>query len=188
MKQHPGHGHRFDQVERLRSPERVQRLQITQVVKLVLDGISAKSLLDIGTGSGLFAEAFQQKGLLVAGIDINPQMLQVAQRYLPDAELKQGAVEAIPFPNKNFDIVFMGLLLHEANDLLKALQEAHRVAHTRVAILEWPYRQTEFGPGMEERIAPEEMASIAKDVGLEQISTFDLGNLVLYRMDKPINR
>jgi len=183
MKQHLGHGHRFDQVERLRSPERVARLQVPQVVKLVLDGTNPKSMLDMGTGTGLFAEAFQQAGLLVAGVDINPKMLEVAQRYLPEAEFKQGAVEAIPFPDKSFDLVFMGLVLHEADDLLKALQEARRVARTHIAILEWPYRQTEFGPGMEERIAPAEMASIAKDADLGKVDTFDLGNLVIYRMD-----
>ena len=183
MKQHPGHGHRFDQIERLRSPERVERLQVHRVVDYVLSGCEAKSLLDVGTGSALFGETFHQKGLTVAGIDVNPQMLEAARHYLPESELKQGVVEAIPFPDNAFDIVFMGLILHEADDLVKALQEARRVARLRVAVLEWPYRLTDFGPGMEERLSPEEMDSVRKASDLGEITTIPLENLVLYLMD-----
>jgi len=34
----------------------------------------------------------------------------------------------MPFPDGAFDLVFMGLLLHEADDNLAALREAQRVA------------------------------------------------------------
>ena len=182
MSQHPGHGHRFDQIERLRSPERVERLQIPQVVEEVLRECDAHTLLEVGTGSALFGEAFHQKGLTVAGIDVNSKMLAAARRYLPEAELKQGVAEAIPFPDKAFDIVFMGLVLHETDDLLKALQEARRVARMRVAVLEWPYRPTDFGPGMEERLSPDEMNAVRQSANLGEIITINLEHLVLYLM------
>ncbi len=76
----------------------------------------------------------------------------------------------------------MGLVLHETDDLLKSLQEARRVASQRVAVLEWPYRVEDFGPGLEERIPPEMMASLSKQAGFVELETFPLEKLVLYVM------
>ena len=176
------HGHRFDQVERLRSPERVAHLEVERVAGQVLNNSSARNLLDIGTGTGLFAEEFYKRGLTVAGIDANPKMLEAARNYLPKAVLRQATAEEIPFPDHTFDIVFMGLVLHETDDLLKSLQEAHRVASQRLAVLEWPYRVEDFGPGLEERIPPEIMASLSKQAGFVELETFPLEKLVLYVM------
>lgn len=179
---HPSHvhGHRFDQVERLRSPERTNHLEVKRVTDLVLSEISAHSLLDIGTGTGLFAEAFYKRGLTVAGIDANGRMLETARQYLPEADLRQATAEEIPFPDNSFDIVFMGLVLHETDDLLKSLQEARRVASQRVAILEWPYRIEDFGPGLEERLSPEMMEDLCKQAGFGELKAFQLEHLVLY--------
>ena len=58
MLSHPTHGHRFDQVERLRTPERVARLEVERVIDLALSGLAARSVLDVGIGSALFSEAF----------------------------------------------------------------------------------------------------------------------------------
>lgn len=176
------HGHRFDQIDRLRSPERVEHLEVERVADEVINSVPARSLLDIGTGTGLFAEAFYKRGLTVAGIDVNPRMLEAAHHFLPGAALRQATAEEIPFPDHSFDIVFMGLVLHETDDLLKSLQEARRVASQRVAVLEWPYQVEDFGPGLEERISPEEMASLSKQVGFGDLKTFPLEKLVLYVM------
>jgi ubiquinone/menaquinone biosynthesis C-methylase UbiE len=118
----------------------------------------------------------------VAGIDANPQMLDTARRYLHEAELKQGVAEAIPFPDNAFDIVFMGLVLHETDDLIKALQEARRVSRLGVAVLEWPYRYTDFGPGIEERLSPDEMESLRKSANLGETTIIHFTNLDLYLM------
>jgi ubiquinone/menaquinone biosynthesis C-methylase UbiE len=176
------HGHRFDQVERLRSPERIAHLEVERVADQVLNDISARNLLDIGTGTGLFAQEFYKRGLTVAGIDANPKMLEAARSYLPKAVLRQATAEEIPFPDHSFDIVFMGLVLHETDDLLKSLQEARRVVSQRVAVLEWPYQVEDFGPGLEERIPPAMMASLSKQAGFGELKTFPLEKLVLYMM------
>ena len=176
------HGHRFDQVERLRSPERVAHLEVERVTDLVLHEVRAHNLLDIGTGTGLFAEAFYKRGLAVAGIDANDKMLEAARHFLPEAVFRQAIAEEIPFPDRSFDIVFMGLVLHETDQLLKSLQEARRVAIHRVAVLEWPYRMDDFGPGLDERIPPEIMASLSKQAGFIKMETFSLEKLVLYSL------
>jgi 2-polyprenyl-3-methyl-5-hydroxy-6-metoxy-1,4-benzoquinol methylase len=64
--------------DRLRQKERTELMEIDRVVLLSLAGISARSVLDVGTGTGLFAEAFAQKGLRVACGDIIPTSQNLA--------------------------------------------------------------------------------------------------------------
>ena len=169
------------EVERLRRPERIELLEIDRVVDLTLAEIHAHNVLDVGTGSGIFAEAFANKGLHVTGIDPNPDMLNAAQEFAPCTVFLQGTVEKIPGANKSFDIVFLGHVLHESNDLLKALQESKRCAKYRVVILEWPYRQDESGPPLEHRLKTEEVLTAATTIGFSQMEIIILHHMVLFR-------
>src|SRR5512147_1760615 len=139
------HGHRFNDIERLRSPERMERLEVDRVVDLALEGNPLQSIIDIGTGSGIFAEAFASRGLAVTGIDANPEMPEAARRYVPGSHFQQGTAESIPYLDGSFDLTFMCLVLHDTDGLLKALQEAYRVINARLAILEWPYVEQDYG-------------------------------------------
>ncbi|HUI30305.1 MAG TPA: class I SAM-dependent methyltransferase [Candidatus Acidoferrales bacterium] len=169
------------EVERLRNPERIELLEVERVVPSVLDGINAQSILDIGTGSGIFAEAFAKEGVSVSGIDPNPDMLKAAQEFVPSGTFRFGTVEKIPFPDKTFDLVFLGHVLHESDDLVKALYESKRCAKQRVAILEWPYKQEESGPPLEHRLKTEEIIAGAKKVGFPQMESIQLQHMVLFK-------
>lgn len=182
---HDHQGNRFHDVERLRSPERIQRLEIERVVQLTLKTSSFQSVLDIGTGSGIFAEAFSKQGLTVTGIDANSEMLAAAQSFVTHADFRQAAAEAIPFPDGSFDLAFMGLVLHETDDLHKAIQEAGRVSKICLAVLEWPYIQQDFGPSLAERLEAEQILSLAKQAGFPSGEIIPLEHLMLYRFDKP---
>ena len=74
----------------------------------------------------------------------------------------------------------MGLLLHETDDTLIALIEAHRVTQKRLAILEWVHEDQPFGPPLEHRISSEEITSLAQQAGFKQIEALRLQNLTLY--------
>ena len=80
-------------VERLRSPQRVALLEIKRVTDLLLDDITANSALDVGVGSGLFAEEFAARGLEVAGVDVNPEMVEAAGQFVPSGNFKQAPAE-----------------------------------------------------------------------------------------------
>ena len=68
-------------VERLRDPERIARLEVERVANLSLEHLmGVHTMLDVGTGSGLFAEQFVAKGLQVSGLDTNPEMLDSRPR------------------------------------------------------------------------------------------------------------
>jgi ubiquinone/menaquinone biosynthesis C-methylase UbiE len=181
---HEHHGHRFNSIERLRSRERLERLEVERVVNLTLEGTPLHSVLDIGTGTGVFAEAIAQHGLAVTGIDVNPEMLDAARKHLPSGDFRQATADDLPFPNETFDLAFMGLVLHETDDLLKALQEAYRVSKKRVVVLEWPYEQQDFGPGIEERLRPENLETLGIQAGFARIEMIPLKALVFYRLEK----
>jgi ubiquinone/menaquinone biosynthesis C-methylase UbiE len=182
------HERRFNrEIERLRDPERIARMEVDRVVNLVLAGMKGiRTMLDVGTGSGLFAEQFAIKGLQVTGLDVNPEMLPAAQQYVPSGTFQEGIAEKLPFPDGSFDVVFMGLLLHETDDLLAVLIEAHRVVLKRLAILEWPDEEQSFGPPREHRLAFEKIAALAKQAGFKEVKQIRLENLVLYLIDQTI--
>ncbi len=177
------HEKRFNgDIARLRNPARVEKLDIARVVELCLEKADLKNVLDIGTGSGLFAEAFARQGLDVAGIDANPEMLAAATEHVPGGQFKEGIAEKLPFEDRVFDLVFFGLVLHETDVPLKAIREARRVALKRICVLEWPYIEAEFGPPLSDRLKPETITAFALQAGCKKIETLNLTNTVLYRL------
>jgi ubiquinone/menaquinone biosynthesis C-methylase UbiE len=180
------HEKRFNrEVERLRDPERLQRLEVDRVVDLVCNGLAnSGNVLDIGTGSGVFAEGFAARGMNVSGLDVNPIMVTEAAKFVPSGTFKQGIAEKLPFTNESFDLVFMGLLLHETDDHQKAINEAFRVTRRRLAILEWRKEVQTFGPPLDDRLSEQDIATYGHGAGFKEISTNKLRDLVLYCLEK----
>jgi ubiquinone/menaquinone biosynthesis C-methylase UbiE len=173
------------EIERLRDPERMARLEVDRVVQLTLAGMERPAtMLDVGTGSGLFAQKFTARGILVTGVDVNPQMIPEASAHVPSGEFHEGPAENLPFPDAAFDLVFMGLVLHETDDPLAAVREAYRVGTGRLAILEWPEESQEFGPPPEHRLAESKIISLANESGFSAVKPRRLQNLTLYLADR----
>jgi ubiquinone/menaquinone biosynthesis C-methylase UbiE len=164
----------------LRSPERIAILEVGRVIGLCTQNLTLKSVLDVGTGSGLFAEAFCGFGADVIGIDTNPDLLSIARAEAPDARFIEGMAESLPFDDEMFDLVFLGHLLHESDDPLSVLQEARRVVKDRVAVLEWPYRKEEHGPPLSHRIKPETVLDLANRAGYTGTKKVSLQHMDLY--------
>ncbi len=169
-------------IERLRAPERVKLLEVERVVHLCLDGRKSGSVLDVGTGTGLFAETFASHGMEVSGIDANPEMLASARKFAPQGDFRVGSAEALPYPDASFDMVFLGLVLHESDEPLQALKEARRVARQEVCILEWAHRSEEFGPPLAHRVKPEDLKQMAETAGFSNLETLPLMKLMFYRL------
>jgi SAM-dependent methyltransferase len=165
---------------RWRSPQRVAMLEPERVVALSIDGAQVGSVLDVGTGTGLFAEAFSAAGAMVTGIDLSADGLEVARRHVPDGVFVLAGAEELPFDDGSFDLAFLGLVLHETDDPVRALGEAARVARARVVVLEWPYRVEESGPPLEHRLKPDEIESHARAAGLRVCVMTSLSRVDLY--------
>lgn len=174
----------FRAIEKLRDPNRLAFLETEKIVNLCLEGITPRTILDVGTGSGIFAEAFFRLGLDVTGVDIQEPMLEAAKMYVPGATFQLASSESLPFEDQAFDLVFLGLVLHESEHPLSALQESGRVCTLRAGVLEWPYREEGFGPPLEHRIKPDHLQKMAATSGFSRIQTIPLKYLNLYLLDR----
>ena len=144
-----------------RKEERLRRFPPGEIARKALEGLKAKSVLDIGTGTGVLAEAFATLGLFVVGLDPRADRLEVARAKVKGARFVEGRAEALPFPDGSFDLAFFGLALHHL-DPVPALREASRVAR-RVAVLEWPYREEEVGPPLGRRFYLEALEGLFRE-------------------------
>ncbi|MGA2587571.1 MAG: class I SAM-dependent methyltransferase [Candidatus Aminicenantales bacterium] len=174
----------FRDIERLRDPQRLALLETERVVSLCLQGPKLEKVLDIGTGSGVFAEVFSHSGLNVTGIDLQEPMLEAARRFVPKAHFQMADSKALPFGDDSFDLCFLGLVLHEAGRPLLTLQEARRVCTMRTAVLEWSYTEQNFGPPLKDRLKSDEVLRMGNSAGFSQIKTIPMEHLILFLLEK----
>ena len=84
-------------------------------------------VLDVGCGSGLTLVLAAQRGATPSGLDISPGLLGIARDRLPQAELREGDMESLPFGDAAFDVVVGVNAFQFAGDPRRALREAARV-------------------------------------------------------------
>jgi ubiquinone/menaquinone biosynthesis C-methylase UbiE len=65
----------------------------------------ADRLLDIGCGPGAALEHAAARSAEVAGVDPSPAMVERASERVPEADVKVGSAEALPFPDDRFNVV-----------------------------------------------------------------------------------
>src|SRR5208283_648651 len=170
--------------ERLRVEARIALMEVPRVVELCTDGGGCATVLDIGTGTGVFAEAFFVAGLKSTGIDPSVELLALARTHAPQAVFLEAVAEKLPFADGSFDLVFLGHVLHETDDPDAALREARRVAAKRIAVLEWPFRAEESGPPLAHRLSPARISEIAAAAGLASLRRIELTHMDLYIWDR----
>jgi ubiquinone/menaquinone biosynthesis C-methylase UbiE len=67
-----------------------------------LDVGPATRLLDVGCGAGLAVALAAKRGATVAGLDAAEGLVAVARRRTPDADIRLGDLEQLPFPDATF--------------------------------------------------------------------------------------
>lgn len=95
----------------------------------VLGDIAGRHVLDAGCGPGLYAEELLARGARVTGFDESEQMVQLARRRAPEADLRVARL-GDPLPwlgDGSVDLAVMALVLHHVDDRVAALRELHRV-------------------------------------------------------------
>jgi SAM-dependent methyltransferase len=85
------------------------------------------SVLDVGCGAGLALLLAAERGATPSGLDVSPGLLGVAGERLPEADLRDGDMESLPFSDGAFDAVIGVNAFQFAGDPRLALREAARV-------------------------------------------------------------
>jgi demethylmenaquinone methyltransferase/2-methoxy-6-polyprenyl-1,4-benzoquinol methylase len=103
-----------------------------QFRQLALKGLTIApetQVLDVCCGWGQSTYFLAQRSHHVTGLDASPRSLAAARRAVPQATYVEAWAEAMPFSDRQFDLVHTSVALHEmeAPQLQQILQEVHRV-------------------------------------------------------------
>jgi SAM-dependent methyltransferase len=85
-------------------------------------------VLDIGCGAGSFLRLVAERGGRAHGLDASEALIAFARERLPDADLRAGEMEALPWDDATFELVTGFNSFFFATDMVAALREARRVA------------------------------------------------------------
>jgi SAM-dependent methyltransferase len=112
--------------------------QQTPVYEAALGAVgltSGQRVLDVGCGTGVFLRLCADRGASVTGIDAAERLLEVARARVPEADLRLGDLQTLPYPDDSFDLVTGFTSFFFAEDMVAALREAGRVARPGAAVV-----------------------------------------------------
>ncbi len=179
--------HKFnvEHLSMLNDPKRLEILDLQMVCSHFLLQ-KDMTLVEIGTGTGLFAEAFLNllPEARCYALDIVPEMLEwltnnretyKSRRLIPQLmeESKTSLQDNIA------DFLFMISLHHELEEPVELLKDCRRVLKPggKILIADWRKDATD-GPPVHHRIEPEFAVSHLELAGFEDISMFDGSKLL----------
>src|SRR3990172_1358110 len=106
------------------------------LLRRLVDLGSRESVLDVGCGTGYFTTLFARETAgMVVGLDPNLTWLNYAARKAaPNLAWTGGNAQALPFPERSFDVVLSVTALCFIEDQLAALREMLRVCRRCFAL------------------------------------------------------
>ncbi len=137
-----------------------------------LSTADARTVLDLGCGTGQLAERLAGRGLDVTAVDISPANVQAARARGVEAQMADFA--SLPFPDDSFDAAFaMNSLIHvPPADLSAVLAEIARVLRPGALLLSVMWGgQTIEGPVDDEWLDPPRYFSFYTDEALLDLET-----------------
>jgi len=95
--------------------------------------------LDIGCGAGLALSIAQRRGAKVSGLDAAAGLADLARARCPDADIRVGELEELPFADRTFDVVSGFNSFQYAADKVNGLAQAKRVMKEdgKLIVLVW---------------------------------------------------
>ena len=93
----------------------------------LIDELPAGRVLDAACGTGRYTKLLADRGHRVTGVDRNLAMLSKARERVPQAELLEGSLTALPTSDASFNAVVCGLALTHFESIDKPVSEIARV-------------------------------------------------------------
>lgn len=173
--------HKFNpkNIHLLDDPKRLKILDIRRVIEH-FELKENSVLVDIGTGAGLFAEAFLDilPGSICYALDIEQEMVDWIRNHR--RTYKEGRLTPLlmeetqtPLDSEIADFIFMITVYHELNDPIALVRECKRILKLsgKIFIADWTMEAPD-GPPKDHRIEPSLVFSHLGLAGFKDISTF----------------
>ncbi|MEK7650841.1 MAG: class I SAM-dependent methyltransferase [Patescibacteria group bacterium] len=84
-------------------------------------------LLDLACGDGLDLVYYKNLGAETFGLDASEELVKIAKERNPEADIRVGLFESIPFADNFFDIVLSKYAIQTSTDMRPVFSEIHRV-------------------------------------------------------------
>jgi ubiquinone/menaquinone biosynthesis C-methylase UbiE len=97
------------------------------MIRQLIDPVAPGRALDAACGTGRYARYMSQRGHMVSAVDMSAEMIEKARGNAPGVDFKCASLEALPFPDRSFDLVMCGLALTHLAEISKAISEIARV-------------------------------------------------------------
>jgi len=114
------------------------RYQLFEELDRVLNRLAPKSrVLDLGCGTGHFADYVQRRGFSVVGVDPSTKMLAFARKNFPSIEFIEGYSSKLPFPADHFDCIICIEVLRylDRPEVLRSYEEIKRTLRSGGTLL-----------------------------------------------------
>lgn len=168
----------WDQLRALHAPDDA----VEAALKDAIGDRPFQTMLDLGTGTGRMLELFAPLYRRGVGIDMSREMLAVARANLdragvPNAQVRQGDLLALPFERGSFDLVTIHQVLHYLHEPALAIREAARVLRHagRLAIVDFAPHSLEFlreeHAHLRLGFADKQIIDWMQEAGLEHVET-----------------
>lgn len=144
-------GENWNSFSNLISEERIEAAK-SGLKRLFPEGLSGKSLIDIGCGSGLSMVAALRLGAeSVYGIDLDPQSVETSNKVLSSyaADGRWSVDQKSVFDldgNEKYDIVYSWGVLHHTGDMNRAIRRAASLVNSNGVLAISLYRRTMLCP------------------------------------------
>jgi SAM-dependent methyltransferase len=117
---------RYDTIGIKYAQTRKSDLRIAIALLEILKPLSASTVIDIGAGTGSYAEVLAESGYRVLAVEPSATMREQATAH-PALQWFSGSAEHLPLPDQSADAAIIMLAFHHFQDYRQALREAHRV-------------------------------------------------------------
>ena len=105
--------------------------EYVEIIVPLIEGILSekKTILDIGTGTGLVAQEVRRvtEHATIVGGDISIRQLRYAKEVTSGIQFVQHSIDHMPFKDEKFDAVVCSMVLEHIESLLEAVSEITRI-------------------------------------------------------------
>jgi SAM-dependent methyltransferase len=165
-------------------------------------------VLDLGCGSGVFLRLVADRGARAFGLDASEALIEIARARVPEADLRVGDMQFLPYEDDAFDLVTGFNSFFFAADMTAAVREAGRVTKPGAPVVLQVWGPPEAcdleamkvvarrylpppppdAPPVPELWRPGVLEGIAADAGLTPLTSFEVSWAYEYPDEEALGR